>query len=93
MITVHAEFHSHFKEIATVSNDSFELETNTVSEFAEKVADKYGPQMRAMLLDPETKDLNAKGTMYVDTKGRRIFIDDTLEDGETIAFLVGIAGG
>jgi hypothetical protein len=31
--------------------------------------------------------------MYVDSKGRRIFIDDTLEDGETIAFLVGVAGG
>ena len=31
--------------------------------------------------------------MSVDSKGRRIYIEDTLEDGETIAFLVGIADG
>jgi hypothetical protein len=31
--------------------------------------------------------------MYMGSGGRRIDIDDILEDGETIAFLVGIAGG
>ena len=76
-----------------MSGDTFELDQPLVSELAKKLADKYGDRMTALLIDPHTQDLNANGTMYVDSKGQRIFIDDTLEDGETIAFLVGIAGG
>jgi hypothetical protein len=49
--------------------------------------------MGALLIDSSTRELNTNGTMYVDSKGRRIYMEDTLEDGETIAFLVGIAGG
>ena len=93
MITVHTEFHSHFKELAACPRDSFQLDTPAVAELAERISAKYGAKMRAMLIDPETQDLNERGTMFVNTKGHRISIDDTLEDGETIAFLVGIAGG
>ncbi len=93
MITVHTEYHSHFREITATKSDSFELDQPLVSELAQRITEKYGAQMEAMLIDPDTHDLNARGTMYVDSKGRRISIDDTLEDGETIAFLVGIAGG
>ncbi len=93
MITVHTQFHSHFRELAATDRDSFELEQGLVSELAERISEKYGPKMQAMLIDPETRDLNERGTMFVDTKGRRISIDDTLADGETITFLVGIAGG
>ena len=35
----------------------------------------------------------SRGTMFVDTKGRRISMEDSLADGETISFMVGIAGG
>jgi molybdopterin converting factor small subunit len=93
MITVHTEFHSHFRELAATARDSFELDQPRVAELAERISAKYGEKMRAMLIDPDTQDLNERGTMFVDTKGRRISIDDTLEDGETISFLVGIAGG
>ena len=93
MITVRTEYHSHFKEITGLSGDTFELDQPLVSELAKKITDKYGDKMLGLLIDPNTNDLNANGTMYVDSKGRRIFIDDTLEDGETIAFLVGVAGG
>ena len=65
----------------------------TVAELAAKICAKYGEQMTALLIDPKTKELNANGTMYVDSKGRRIYMDDELADGETIAFLNGIAGG
>ena len=93
MVTIHAEFHSHFREVAKTDADTFELNEPTVSELAERICAKYGEQMTALLINPKTKELNTNGTMYVDSKGKRIFIDDTLEDGETIAFLVGIAGG
>ena len=93
MITVNTEYHSHFKEITGLAGDTFELEQPLVSELAKKITDKYGDKMTALLIEPRTHDLNANGTMYLDSKGRRIFIEDTLEDGETIAFLVGIAGG
>ncbi len=93
MITVHTEFHSHFRELAATPRDSFQLDEPLVAELAARVSAKYGAKMRAMLLDPETNDLNERGTMFVDTKGRRISIEDRLEDGETISFLVGIAGG
>ena len=93
MITVHTEYHSHFREITATERDSFDLEEPLVSELAQRITEKYGDQMEAMLIDPETKDLNARGTMYIDSKGRRISMDDELQDGETIAFLVGIAGG
>ena len=93
MITIHAEFHSHFREVAQADKDSFELNEPTVAELAEKICAKYGAKMTALLVDPKTKELNTNGTMYVDSKGKRIYMEDTLEDGETIAFLVGIAGG
>lgn len=93
MITVRTEYHSHFKEITGLPGDTFELDQPLVSELAKQLTDKYGDKMSALLIDPNTKELNANGTMYVDSKGRRVFIEDTLEDGETIAFLVGIAGG
>ena len=93
MITVHTQFHSHFREVAATARDSFELEQPLVSELAQRITDKYGAKMKALLIDPDTNDLNERGTMFVDTKGRRISIDDTLNDGETITFLVGIAGG
>ncbi|MFT4560883.1 MAG: molybdopterin converting factor small subunit [Gammaproteobacteria bacterium] len=93
MITVNTEYHSHFKEITGLAGDTFELDEPLVSELAAKITEKYGAKMKALLIDPRTNDLNANGTMYVDSKGKRIFIEDTLEDGETIAFLVGVAGG
>jgi hypothetical protein len=93
MITVHTVFQSHFREIAATTRDSFDLETPLVSELADRITEKYGAKMKALLIDPVTNDLNERGTMFVDTKGRRISIDDTLNDGETITFLVGIAGG
>ncbi len=93
MITVNTQYHSHFREITGLAGDTFELEQPLVSELARRVTDKYGEKMSALLIDPNTNELNANGTMYVDSKGRRVFIDDTLEDGETIAFLVGITGG
>ncbi|MGR8921791.1 MAG: hypothetical protein ACU85V_19435 [Gammaproteobacteria bacterium] len=93
MITVHTQFHSHFKEIAATANDSFELEQPLVSELARRITERYGPRMEAMLIDPDTQELNERGTMFVDTKGRRIAMEDTLADGETITFMVGIAGG
>jgi molybdopterin converting factor small subunit len=93
VITVNTEYHSHFKEITGLAGDTFELDEPLVSELAAKITEKYGAKMKALLIDPRTNDLNANGTMYVDSKGKRIFIEDTLEDGETIAFLVGVAGG
>jgi len=93
MITVHTEFHSHFREIAATARDSFELDEPLVAELAERISERYGEKMRAMLIDPETRELNERGTMFVDTSGRRISMEDSLEDGETITFLVGIAGG
>lgn len=93
MITVHTEFHSHFRELAARARDSFELQQPLVAELAERIAERYGEKMKAMLIDPETNELNERGTMFVDTKGRRISMEDTLADGETITFLVGIAGG
>lgn len=93
MITVHAVFHSHFRELAATARDSFQLDQPLVAELAERISAKYGEKMKAMLIDPETNDLNERGTMFVDTKGKRISIEDKLEDGETISFLVGIAGG
>ena len=93
MITVNTEYHSHFKEITGLPGDTFELDQPLVSELAKRLTDKYGDKMSALLIDPNTNELNANGTMYVDSKGRRVYIEDSLEDGETIAFLVGVAGG
>lgn len=93
MITVHTQYHSHWRELTATEGDSFELHEGRVRELADRITEKYGEKMEAMLIDPQTQDLNARGTMFVDSKGRRIDIDDELEDGETIAFLVGIAGG
>lgn len=93
MITVHANFHSHFKELASTGEASFQIETPTVKALAESICEAYGPKMKAMLIDPDTHELNERGTMFVDAKGMRISMSDQLSDGDTITFLVGIAGG
>jgi len=93
VITVHAEYQARFREITRVTEEIFQLEQPLVAELAQKLTQKYGPQMAALLIDPETNDLNNKGTLFLDSKGRRICIDDRLDDGEVIAFMVGIAGG
>jgi molybdopterin converting factor small subunit len=93
MITVHAEYQARFREITKVTEETFQLEQPLVAELAKLITQKYGPRMQALLIDPETNDLNNKGTLFLDSKGRRICIDDTLDDGEVIAFMVGIAGG
>lgn len=93
MITVHTEYQARFREITQVAGESFELEQPLVSELAERITRKYGADMQALLIDPDTQDLNTKGTLYLDSKGNRVFIDDSLEDGETVVFMVGIAGG
>jgi molybdopterin converting factor small subunit len=93
VITVRAEYHARFREITTVAEETLQLEQPLVAELARLLTQKYGPRMEALLIDPDTKDLNNKGTLFLDSKGRRISIDDTLEDGEVISFMVGIAGG
>ena len=93
MITVHTQFLSHFKEIAATGEDVFELDRPLVSELAQRICDRYGPRMRAVLIDPDSDELNARGTMFVDRKGCRISIKDTLDDGEIITFMMGTAGG
>ncbi len=93
MITVHTEYQARFREITRIAGESFELEQPLVSELAERITQKYGADMQALLIDPDTQDLNTKGTLYLDSKGNRVFIDDSLEDGETVVFMVGIAGG
>jgi hypothetical protein len=93
VITVHTEYQTRFREITRIPGESFQLRRPSVAELAKRITEKYGPQMTALLIDPVTKDLNTKGTMYLDSKGKRVFMDDELEDGETIVFIVGIAGG
>jgi molybdopterin converting factor small subunit len=93
MIKVHTQFLSHFKELAATDEDVFELDRPLVSELATRICDRYGPRMQAVLVDPDTQELNARGTMFVDAKGRRICMADPLEDGDVITFMMGIAGG
>lgn len=93
MITVHTQYQARFREITRIPGESFVLAEPLVAELAFTLASKYGPQMESLLIDRKTNELNTSGTMYLDSKGRRIYMEDTLADGETIAFLVGIAGG
>ena len=93
MITIQTEYTARFKEITQVTSETIQLEQPEMAELAQKLTDKYGPQMQALLIDPNTQDLNTNGTLFIDSSGRRLFIDDTLADGETVSFMVGIAGG
>jgi molybdopterin converting factor small subunit len=93
MITVRAEYQARFREITHVNEEIFQLQQPLVSELAQLMTQKYGAKMEALLIDPETKDLNNNGTVFLDSKGRRICIDDMLDDGEVITFMVAIAGG
>lgn len=93
MITVHAEYTARFKEITRVTSETIQLDTPHMAELAQVLTRKYGTQMEALLIDPNTQDLNTNGTLFIDSTGRRLFIDDSLADGETVSFMVGIAGG
>ncbi len=93
MITVQAEYTARFKEITQITSETIQLEQPNMAELAQILTTKYGERMEALLIDPNTQDLNANGTLFVDSTGRRLFIDDTLADGETVSFMVGIAGG
>lgn len=58
MITVHTEYQARFREITQVAGESFQLEQPLVSELAEQITQKYGTEMQALLIDPDTNDLN-----------------------------------
>ncbi len=93
MITVHARYQSRFREITNRLEEAFQLEQPLVTELAEKITAKYGPAMTALLLDEDRQSLNARGTLYLNSKGQRVYLEDQLADGETVFFMVGIAGG
>ena len=93
MITVQTEYTARFKEITQITSETLSLEQANMAELAQILSEKYGPQMQALLIDSNTQDLNQNGTLFIDSTGRRLFIDDTLADGETVSFMVGIAGG
>jgi molybdopterin converting factor small subunit len=93
VITVQAEYTARFKEITQITSETIQLEQPHMAELAQILTTKYGERMEALLIDPKTQDLNTNGTLFVDSTGRRLFIDDTLADGETVSFMVGIAGG
>jgi len=93
MIKVRVCFKSHFKELAGTAEDCFELEKGDMAELASQICSRYGKNMQALLMDPENHGLNERGTMFVNSRGIRVSIEDELKDGEQVTFLVGIAGG
>lgn len=93
MIIVHAQYQARFREITRVERESFELETPRVAELATRLTGKYGPTMQALLMDPNGENLNTRGTLYLNSRGERVYLEDPLYDGDTIYFMVGIAGG
>ncbi len=92
-VTVHTQYQSTFRDVTRCSGDAFQLDPPLVSELVKAMEKKYGPKLGEMLIDPHTRELNAIGTLFVDSKGRRISLHDTLGEGEVISFLVGIAAG
>ncbi len=93
MITVQAEYTARFREITQTPSETLRLEQPNMAELAKILTTKYGARMEALLIDPNTNDLNMNGTLLIDSSGRRLVIDDALADGETVSFMVGIAGG
>lgn len=93
MITVHAHYQARFREITRVESEAFELATPCVAELAACLTGKYGPVMQALLLDPDGENLNTRGTLYLNSRGERVYLEDALVDGDTVYFMVGIAGG
>ena len=93
MITVHANYQARFREITQVASESFSLDEPLMSALATTIVGKYGPLMDSLLIDRNTNELNTSGTLFLNSKGRRMYMEDKLSDGETVAFMVGIAGG
>ena len=54
MITVQAEYTARFKEITQTTSETIRLEQANMAELAQMLTDKYGPQMQALLIDPNT---------------------------------------
>ncbi len=93
MITVHAHYQARFREITRVADESFVLATPRVAELATRLTAKYGPTMHALLMDPDGERLNERGTLYLNSRGERVHLEDALTDGDAVWFMVGIAGG
>ncbi len=93
MVTINAQYQSRFREITGVEKELFHLEQGTVAALAAQITGKYGPLMTALLMDEDSKSLNSRGTLYLNSKGQRVYLEDPLSEGETIFFMVGIAGG
>jgi hypothetical protein len=93
MVTIQAQYQSRFREITRLEKESFAIAEPTMAALAAAITGKYGPAMTALLMDEESKSLNSRGTLYLNSKGQRMYIEDSLTDGETVFFMVGIAGG
>lgn len=93
MVTVLAHYQSRFREITQVEKENFDLSEPTMTALAAAITGKYGPTMTALLMDENSNALNDRGTLYLNSKGARMYLEDGLADGETVFFMVGIAGG
>ena len=93
MTKVLARYQSRFREITRLEQESFEIAEPTMAALASAITGKYGESMTALLMDANTNALNERGTLYLNSSGQRMYIEDSLTDGETVFFMVGIAGG
>ena len=97
MISVEVKPFFDIKEIIRKPHLEMEVEEGTTVEgLLMQLVETYGPELRKVLIDPETGEIESHYMILINGKGTFQFpegINMSLEDGDVISILMFLTGG
>lgn len=84
---------STFRDITGKVEETVPLERPVVKELVDYLTRVYGKKFRDLVIDPATGDITVQGGIFIAVGGHRVKMTDTISEGDTVAFLMGMAGG
>lgn len=84
---------SMFRDITGKTEETIQLERPIVKELLDYLTKVYGKKFKDLVIDPKTGDVTVEGGIFIAIGGHRVKMSDTISEGDTVAFLMGMAGG
>ena len=93
-MSVQVLYFAEFKEITKRAEENFELKDFTLNELINVLINKYKP-LKSLIWDETTQNLNDEISVVINKniKSRTNLLSTSLNNGDTIAFILPVSGG
>jgi MoaD family protein len=87
-------YFAEFKEITKKAEENFELKESTLKELINVLIKKYKP-LKGLIWDDKTQNLSDEISVVINKniKSRTNILSTSLNNGDTIAFILPVSGG